>query len=137
MVILRRRRQGRRRAGRSDVCSGPALGKNGDVAPSERITLAGIGIRNRGSYDLGFMMDEPDVQFVAVADVRRDRREAVKAMADAKYGPGVATYRDFREMLARQDIDAVLIATGDRWHAMASIWRPRPARTSTARSPAP
>ena len=42
-------------------------------------------------------------------------------MAEAKYGPGVAMYRDFREMLPREDIDAVLIATGDRWHTMASI----------------
>ena len=100
---------------------GAALGMNGAVAASERITLAGIGIRNRGSYVLGYMMDEPDVQFVAIADVRKDRREAVKAMAEAQYGPGVAMYRDFREMLPRKDIDAVLIATGDRWHATASV----------------
>jgi predicted dehydrogenase len=100
---------------------GRALGKSGAVAASERIALAGIGIRNRGGYDLGFMLAEPVVQFVAIADVRKDRREAVKALAEAKYGPGVAMYRDFREMLPRQDIDAVLIATGDRWHAVASI----------------
>jgi len=67
------------------------------------------------------MMKEPVVQFVAVADVRKDRREAVKELAEAKYGPGVAMYRDFREMLPRRDIDAVLIATGDRWHSVASI----------------
>lgn len=109
------------------VCAAPllvpggVLGKDGAVAPSERIALAGIGIRNRGGYDLAFMMKEPVVQFVAVADVRKDCREAVKAVAETKYGPGVATYRDFREILPRADIDAVLIATGDRWHALASI----------------
>ena len=92
------------------------------MAASERIALAGIGIRNRGGYVLGCMMNEPVVQFVAIADVRRDCRENVKATAEAKYGPGVNTYRDFREMLPRQDIDAVLIATGDRWHTMASIY---------------
>ena len=58
-------------------------------------------------------------------------------MADAKYGNhDCAMYRDMFELLARPDIDAVLIATGDHWHALASILAPRPARTSTARSPA-
>lgn len=99
-----------------------ALGKDGATAPSNRIALAGLGIHNRGGYVLGCMMNEPVVQFVAIADVRRDCRENVKRTAEAKYGPGVATYRDFRDMLPREDIDAVLIATGDRWHTMASIY---------------
>ena len=104
------------------IVSGSALGLNGIVAPSERITLGGIGIRNRGGYVLGFMLNQPDVQFVAIADVRADRRKAVKGMADAKNGNNDCdTYRDFRELLARDDIDAVLIATGDRWHAHASM----------------
>jgi predicted dehydrogenase len=100
---------------------GAVLGKDGGVAANERITLAGLGINGRGGTDLAVFMDEPVIQFVAIADVRKDRREAVKKLAEAKYGPGVATYRDFREMLPRKDIDAVLIATGDRWHTMASI----------------
>ena len=101
---------------------GTALGLNGAVAPSERIVLGGIGIRNRGGYVLSTMLPWPDVQFVAVADVRADRRQAVKAIADEKYGnKDCETYRDFRELLDRDDIDAVLIATGDRWHAPASI----------------
>ncbi|MGA0041198.1 MAG: Gfo/Idh/MocA family protein, partial [Pirellulales bacterium] len=64
---------------------------------------------------------QPDVQFVAVAEVRADRRAAVKAMGEKAHGAGVATYRDFRELLDRPDIDTVLIATGDRWHAPASM----------------
>ena len=100
---------------------GAVFGKDGSVAPSERIALAGLGINGRGGYDLGCFMEEPVVQFVAIADIRRDRREAVKAIAEKKYGPGVSMYRDFREMLPRADIDAVLIATGDRWHTMASL----------------
>lgn len=104
------------------IVPGSALGLNGIVAPSERITLGGIGIRNRGGYVLSFMLAQPDVQFVAIADVRADRRKAVKGMADNKYGNSDCdTYRDFRELLARDDIDAVLIATGDRWHAHASM----------------
>ena len=101
---------------------GAVLGKDGGVAASERITLAALGNGGRGSYVLGCFMKEPVVQFVAIADIRKLRREAVKQLAEKQYGPGVATYRDFREMLPRPDIDAVLIATGDRWHTMASIY---------------
>jgi hypothetical protein len=102
--------------------AGPTLGKDSGVAASERITLAGIGMNRRGAYDLSFFMKEPVVQVVAVADVRKDCRDKIKAIAEKQYGPGVKTYRDFREMLSRQDIDAVLIATGDRWHTMTSIY---------------
>src|SRR5439155_17358101 len=64
----------------------------------------------------------PDVQFVAICDVKAERREAVKKKDDDKYGNhNCATYRDLRELLARDDIDAVLIATGPNWHATASI----------------
>ena len=92
------------------------------MAPSNRIVLGGIGIGNRGTYDLGCFLPEPDVQFVAVCDVKAARRDAVKRMADAKYGnQDCATYRDMRELLDRTDIDAVLIATGPNWHATAAI----------------
>jgi predicted dehydrogenase len=98
------------------------LGLDGGVAASERIALAGLGIGGRGGYVLGVMMDEPVIQFVAIADPQKSRREGVQQRAEQKYGPGVEMYRDFREMLPREDIDAVLIATGDRWHTMASIY---------------
>jgi len=99
-----------------------ALGRGGMVAPSERIILGGIGIRSRGGYVLSTMLPQTDVRFVAIADVRADRRQAVKAMADRRNGDDkCAMYRDFRELLQRDDIDAVLIATGDRWHAPASM----------------
>ncbi len=99
-----------------------ALGLSGHVAPSERIVLGGIGIRHRGGYVLSFMLNQPDVRFAAIADVRADRRQAVKDLADQTNGDQqCATYRDFRELLDRDDLDAVLIATGDRWHAPISI----------------
>jgi hypothetical protein len=53
-----------------------ALGRGGAVAPSERIVMAGIGINSRGGGDLSWMMGEKDVQFVAICDIRKDRREA-------------------------------------------------------------
>jgi len=62
------------------------------------------------------------VQFVAICDAKKSQREAVKRIVDNKYGnKDCAMYRDMREFLAtRTDIDALLIATGDRWHATAS-----------------
>lgn len=98
------------------------LGLNGAVAPNSKIILGAIGIQGRGRQVLGTMLPEPGVQFVAICDVQRKQREAIKDMADKHYGnKDCGTHRDLREMLARPDIDAVLIATGDRWHSMGSI----------------
>ena len=95
-----------------------ALGRDGAVAPSERIVIGGIGIGNRGTYDLGCFLEQKDVQFTAICDVKEARRVAVKKIADEKYGnEDCKMYRDFRELLDRSDIDAVLIATGPNWHA--------------------
>jgi len=101
-----------------------ALGRGGAVAPSERIVMGGIGLGGRGSYDLGVMLAEKDVQWVAVCDVLKGTREAAKKMVDGRYGnKDCAVYGDLRQLLAeRTDVDAVLIATGDRWHALASVW---------------
>jgi hypothetical protein len=84
--------------------------------------MGGIGIGNRGSYDLDCFLPQNDVQFVAICDVKAARREAVKKRADARNNnTDCAMYRDLRELLGRSDIDAVLIATGPNWHATASI----------------
>jgi predicted dehydrogenase len=94
----------------------------GAVAPSDRIVTAGIGIGSRGGSDLRALLSYGQVRFVAICDVRNERREEVKSMVDKRYGnTDCAMYDDQYELLARQDIDAVLIATGDRWHAPLSI----------------
>jgi len=99
-----------------------ALGRGGAVAPSERIILGGIGIHRRGGYVLSTMLPLPDVRFVAIADGRASQAAAVKATADKHNGDDKCdTYRDFRELLDRDDIEAVLITTGDHWHAHASM----------------
>ena len=68
------------------------------------------------------MLGLADVRCVAICDVQAGRREAGKTLVDQHYGNrDCVLFRDFRELLARKDIDAVLIATGDRWHAPASI----------------
>lgn len=100
---------------------GRVLGLQG-AAPSERIRLGAIGIGNRGTYDLTCFLQEPDVHCVAVCDVKEARRAAAKNMVDQKNGDAACeVYRDFRELLDRNDIDAVLIATGPNWHATAAI----------------
>src|SRR5258708_29008189 len=99
-----------------------AVGRDGNVAPSERITLGVIGIGPRCVYDLKAMLPFNDVRCIAIADVQASRREAGKSLVDGHYGNrDCMVFRDFRELLDRKDVDAVLIATGDRWHAPASI----------------
>jgi predicted dehydrogenase len=99
-----------------------ALGRDGKPAPSGRVTLGVIGIGPRGTYDLKAMLQQPDVKCLAVCDVQAGRRAAAKKLVDEHYkNEDCAAYRDFHELLGRRDIDAVLIATGDRWHAPASI----------------
>jgi predicted dehydrogenase len=99
------------------------LGKNGAVPPSEKIVCGGIGIQHRGMDDLRALISQPDVQFVAICDLQKKQRVAVKNFVDSYYGSSdCATYPEIKGFLAaRPDIDAVLIATGDHWHALASI----------------
>jgi predicted dehydrogenase len=98
------------------------LGRDGGVPPSERIVLGVIGIGPRMTYDLHGTLPKGDVRCVAICDVQASRREAAKKLVDQHYGnKDCAVYRDFRELLGRTDVDAVMIGTGDRWHAPASI----------------
>lgn len=115
-----------------------ALGRGGTVAPSERILMGGIGLGGRGSFDLGWMLSEADVQWVAVCDALKSRREAAKRIVDSKYGnQDCAVYGDMRQLLAeRTDVDAVLIATGDRWHALASVLAMRAGKDVYCEKPA-
>jgi predicted dehydrogenase len=104
------------------IVSARALGREKVAAASERLTLGVIGIGPRCTYVLGEMLKFPDVQCVAIADVQASRRDAGKKLVDGHYGnTDCVLYSDFRELLARKDIDCVVIATGDRWHGKASI----------------
>ena len=106
------------------VIRSSALGKDGAVKPSERIIVGGIGLRGRGMGDLRWMLPNPDVQFVAICDAQKRSRDAVKQVVDQRYGnKDCKAYPEAREYLAtRTDIDAILMATGDRWHALMSIY---------------
>lgn len=108
------------------IVPGRVLGRDGGVAPSNRIALGGIGIGPRGKMVLETMLAEKDVHYRATCDVQARLRTEWVSRAEELYGKSACTaYRDFRELLARTDIDAVLIATGDRWHAVAAMYAAR------------
>lgn len=100
-----------------------ALGKAGAVAPSERITLGFIGTGDHGrNVNIKNFLVNADAQAVAVCDVDPVNRDAARDMVNKKYGNSdCATYGDFRDVLARADIDAVMISTPDHWHVPISI----------------
>ena len=104
------------------VITSAALGAPGRAPASERLVMGGIGLGGRGSGDLGWLLGQGDVQFVGVCDVSGRHRKAAKAAVDRRNGnTDCKAYIDLREILARTDIDAMLVATGDRWHALAAI----------------
>jgi predicted dehydrogenase len=99
------------------------LGLDGSVAPSNRITFGAIGIGNRARHILPNFLSFAEIQWIAVTDARAERLASAKELIDTHYGnKACRAYPDFREMLAQKDMDAVLIATGNRWHAMASMF---------------
>jgi lactate dehydrogenase-like 2-hydroxyacid dehydrogenase/predicted dehydrogenase len=105
---------------------GRALGRGGSVPASERITVGVIGTGNRGTADMLGVMSSPLSQVVAVCDCRRPRLDAAKAKVDQYYagkagsgsGDGCRAYHDFREVIDRGDIDAILVCPPDHWHGI-------------------
>lgn len=103
------------------------FGTQEKAAPSERINVGFIGCGlMANNYHLSTLLGFGDVQAVAVCEVDKTRRDAAqqrveKAYTDKTPYKGCATYVDFREMLARKDIDAVCIATPEHWHAIQAI----------------
>ena len=118
-----------------------ALGGAGAVTPSNRITMGCIGVGGQGIWNMKAFLSKSDVQVVAVCDVNENSdysdyyyggaagREPARQIVQSYYAAdkpagtyrGCAVYNDFRELLAREDIDAVLIATPDHWHVLISI----------------
>jgi predicted dehydrogenase len=104
------------------VITSAALGGPGRAAASERVVMGAIGTGGRGTSDLRGFLNFGEVQVVAVCDVRKSGRGRAKKHVDKKYGnTDCAAYNDFREPVARDDIDAVSIGTPDHWHAIPAI----------------
>ncbi|MHC4312450.1 MAG: Gfo/Idh/MocA family protein [Planctomycetota bacterium] len=105
-----------------------ARGADGNVAPGNRITVGLIGHGIMGRGHLRRLAGDRDFQVMAVCDVDRVRCEEGKRRVEQTYAArsdgtyhGFKAYNDYRELLARSDIDAVVIATPDHWHTLLSI----------------
>jgi predicted dehydrogenase len=103
-----------------NIMSGPLFGA---AAPSNRITVGQIGCGGIGSgYHIPILSKMDDVRIIAVADAYKTRRDAAAATLNTQYGNGtVRAHADFREILARPDVDAVIIGAHDHWHTPMSI----------------
>jgi len=96
----------------------------GRVAASDRLTVALIGCGGMGNANVNSMLGHEEVQVVAVCDPDRSRREITRERLDARddgRGAGCVAYADFRECLDHPDLDAVIQATPDHWHALVVI----------------
>lgn len=99
-----------------------AFGKNGAVAPSDRIVMGGIGLGGMGRGDMGNFLKNAGVQYVAVCDTDKAQRDKALVKVSEKYGNNDArSYSDFREFLEKEKLDAVHIALPDHWHSIPSI----------------
>lgn len=99
-----------------------ALGAEGRPAPSNRITVGAIGVGGQGNGNLGGFLGDPRCQVVAVNDVDRNNAERTQRRVNEVYNnQDCAVYADFRELVARDDIDAISLATPDHWHAIPAI----------------
>jgi hypothetical protein len=104
------------------VITSAALGAGDRPPASERIVMGGIGIGNQGGGDQGAFLGRDDVQYIAMCDVKKWVREKCKDRINNHYhNSDCKTYNDFRELLARKDIDAVHVATPDHWHMLVVI----------------
>ena len=104
------------------IVSASTLGQGGGEAASDRITMACIGVGGRGKENLRSFMGHTNCRIVAVCDVNANRVQEARKIVDEYYGDtACAAYSDYREVLARGDIDAVSIATPDQWHVLQSV----------------
>ncbi|MCW5550594.1 MAG: Gfo/Idh/MocA family oxidoreductase [Verrucomicrobiae bacterium] len=102
--------------------SASARGAAGAVAPSIRVTVACIGLGNRGPDNLHALLPHPEVRVMGVCDVHETQRAHGKKLVDDHYGNrDCAKFKDYRELMARKDLDAVLICTPDHWHPLITI----------------
>jgi predicted dehydrogenase len=104
------------------IVKASALGLGGAVPPSDRIVMAGIGFGMQGPSNMKSFLGKSDVQWVAVCDLDTTPLGVAEKTVNDHYGnKDCATYRDYRELYARGDLDAVSIAVPDHWHAILSI----------------
>jgi len=104
------------------ITSFSLAGQNRPV-PSNRLAMGCIGVGGQGSGDMGGFLGFPEVQVITVCDVDKNHRERAKSTVDNRYGggPNCAAANDFRDVVHRSDVDIILCATPDHWHALITI----------------
>jgi predicted dehydrogenase len=103
-----------------------ALGHERRPAASSRIVIGCIGVGSQGTGNMHGFLDKDEAQIVAVCDVDRDHLERAKQTVDTVYcNSDCRTYTDFRELIAREELDAVSLALPDQWHAIPAIMAAR------------
>jgi predicted dehydrogenase len=101
---------------------GRALGLDGGAPASDRLVMGIIGTGGMGRANMDMFMSQPDVQLVAACDVDKGHLQGAVDAINGKYGNKDAkSFHDFRELLGLDDVEAVVIATPDHWHALAAI----------------
>ena len=104
------------------VMASSALGRAGNAAASERVTMGAIGVGGRGRKIMEALIGRNDCRMLAVCDVDSRRLDQARDIVNTKYGNSdCAVYGDYRDILARDDIDAVLIASPDQWHVLQAV----------------
>ncbi len=99
-----------------------ALGKNGAIAPSNRIVLGGIGLGGMGRANMHNFLKKKEVQCVAVCDIDKAQISKASSMINSQYkNNDCRAYDDYRNFLEKEKLDAVMIALPDHWHALAAI----------------
>lgn len=98
------------------------FGRDAKPRPSSKVTVGAIGVGERGCDVLRSFLEQKSCQVVAVCDVKLDQLERAKELVDTRYQTkGCVSYRDFRELVSRKDLDAVLIASPDHWHVLHAL----------------
>jgi len=99
-----------------------AIGAAGSTPASERITVGCVGVGPQGTGVMWNFLAQKDARVIAVCDLKRPVLEATRNVVNEHYkDAGCATYKDFRELIARDDIDVVSIATTDHWHVLVAL----------------
>jgi len=104
------------------IISSSALGRDGRPAPSNRLTLGLIGLGSMGMRHVKGFLQEDDCEIIAVCDVDASRLNAAAKEVNKHYdNEDCARYKDFREVISRDDVDALCIAVPDHWHSVPAI----------------
>jgi predicted dehydrogenase len=100
------------------ACAGPPVASRKRPGPNDRVVLGLIGCGGMGAANMRHLMAFDDVEVAALCDVDDDRVPADFKDVEAKYGKAPTVYKDYRRLLDRQDVDAVIVGTPDHWHAL-------------------